>query len=153
MFEILDTEIWIGLFALTAVLYFIRYLQRNNNKRTVYRVSNDSLQRSREVMMTVLPLVEEGDTKAIIDKRRLPYPKKNVKSAAKILAYYYWKKKQPDEFARVKNAYISLARFQEKDTELEEQARFMAREKKSNTHEFEFYMTQSPFNVKKVRKK
>ncbi|QGY40057.1 hypothetical protein GM415_07925 [Pseudodesulfovibrio cashew] len=151
MFEILDTEVWLGIFILTGILYFIRYMQNRNRKRTVYRVSADSLQRSKQVLVAYLPLIEGGDTKSVIDKRRLPFPKEHVKSAAKILAYYYWKKKQPEELARVKNAYISLCRFQNSDMDLEDQAGEMTREHKLNSREFDQYMSHSPFNVKKKK--
>ncbi len=40
-------------------------------KNTVYRISADSLKRSKEVMLTVLPLVEDGE-EGPIDSCRLP---------------------------------------------------------------------------------
>jgi hypothetical protein len=153
MLEILDTEIWLGIFILTAILYLARYLQNRNNKRTVYRVSSDSLERSKKVIMSVLPLIEDTNGKSTIDARQLTYPKENIKSAAKILAYYYWTKKQPGELNRVKDAYISLCRFQNAEASMDDQAREMGRERKINTREFEQYMTHSPFNAKKRKNK
>lgn len=145
MFDFLDKEIWIGLLILTAMLYLARFLQ-SRNKRTVYRISPESLKRSREVMLKILPLVEDEDNQPIIDNRQLPYPKDNVKSAAKILAYYYWKKNQQTELQRVKNAFISLSRFQDSDMEHEEREREQTREQEILTREFECYLTHSPFN-------
>lgn len=150
MLDVLDTKVWIGIFALTALLYFIRFLQ-SRDKRTVYRVSPESLKRSKTVIMSVLPYIENDDDNTLIDERKLAYPKENVKSAAKILAYYYWTKKQPTELSRVKNAYISLCRFQNPEASLDEQARDMATERKSNTREFTAYLSHSPFNVKKAK--
>lgn len=144
MFDILDMEIWVGILALTAVLYFIKFLQ-SQNKRTVYRISPASLKRSKEVMLKVLPLIEDDEV-TLLDERRLPYPKDNIKSAAKILAYFYWKKDQQTELMRVKHAYISLARFQNTDMELETQAQKLAKEQKRLTREFECYIAHSPFN-------
>lgn len=150
MFDILDKEIWIGMVALTAILYMIKFFQ-SRCKRTVYRISPESLQRSKEVMMKVLPLVETGeDESALLDDRRLPCSKENIKSAAKILAYFYWKKDQHTELQRVKNVYISLARFQDVDMGLEDQARRLSSEKKRLTREFEHYMAHSPFSAGKA---
>jgi len=153
MLDVIDTEIWIGLFVLTGILYIARYIQRKNDTRTVYRVSAESLERSKKVMMSVLPLIEDTDGNSIIDIRHLAYPKENVKSAAKILAYYYWKKKQPAELSRVKNAYLSLGRFQDPSRSMDEQARLMTREGRLNEKEFKQYMSHSPFNVKKAKGK
>ncbi|QJB58360.1 hypothetical protein HFN16_03910 [Pseudodesulfovibrio sp. zrk46] len=143
----LDMEIWIGLIALTALLYLIKFIQ-GRSKRTVYRISSESLQRSKQVMLKVLPLVENVETDSeLLDDRRLPFPKDNIKSAAKILAYYYWKQDQQTELARVKNVFISLSRFQDVDLGLEDQARRLSSEKKRLTREFEYYITHSPFST------
>jgi len=151
MFDAIDYDIWIGIFFLTGALYLINHM-RNRDKRTVYRISPDSLQRSKKVMMSVLPILEDPEEDSIIDQRKLAYPKDNIKSAAKILAYYYWTKKQPEELSRVQNAFISLSRFQNSMMNSEDQSREMMREKKSNTREFEDYLSRSPFSVRKKAK-
>lgn len=143
MLELLDKELWIGLLALTGLLYLAKFLQ-SRQKQTVYRISPESLQRSREVMLKILPLVEDKDFQPIIDERHLPYPKDNIKSAAKILAYYYWKRDQQTELQRVKNAFISLSRFQDLEMEHADQEREQSREQKVLTREFECYLTHSP---------
>lgn len=148
MFDILDKEIWIGLFTLTAVLYLIKFLQ-SRTKKKVYRISPESLNRSKQVLLTILPLVED-DRQSPLDDERLPYPKDSIKNAAKILAYYYWKQDQSTELMRVKNAYISLSRFQNRDLEPEMRLKRLEREKKRLTREFESYIAHSPFNSGKA---
>lgn len=149
MFDILDKEIWIGLLALTALLYSLKFIQ-GRSKKTVYRISPESLERSKQVLLKVLPMVETDDQQSLIDDRRLPCSKENVKSAAKILAYYYWKKDQHTELMRVKNVFISLSRFQDMDIDMEAQARRLNKEKKRLTREFEHFMAHSPFNAGKA---
>ncbi|CCH49176.1 hypothetical protein [Pseudodesulfovibrio piezophilus] len=151
MLDMLDSEIWIGLALLTAGLYCVKYMQ-SRGSNTVYRISSESLERSKQVMLKVLPLIENDDENehSLLDERRLPYTKDDIKSAAKILAYFYWKKNQGNELSRVKNAYISLARFQSKDLELEIQAHKLAKEKKSLTREFEYYIARTRFNRDKA---
>lgn len=151
MLDAIDYDIWIGIFILTAALYLVNHL-RNRDKRTVYRISPESLQRSKKVMMSVLPIIEDPEEDSIIDQRKLAYPKENIKSAAKILAYYYWTKKQPEELSRVQNAFIALSRFQNSMQGSEDQTREMMREKKANTREFEDYLSRSPFSVRKKSK-
>lgn len=146
MSDVLDFEIWAGILTLTAILYLIKYLQ-SRKKQVVYRISPDSLDRAKKVMLAVLPLVEDEDNASLLDERRLPYSKEQVKNAAKILAYYYWKKNKPAELSRIKNVFISLARFQNTDLDMEAQARVMSREQVRLTREFELYMTHSPLKT------
>lgn len=152
MLDVIDYDIWIGIFILTGILYLINHL-RNRDKRTVYRISPDSLERSKKVIMSALPIIEDEKESRIIDQRKLAYPKENIKSAAKILAYYYWTKKQPEELSRVQNAYIELSRFQNTMMSSDEQAREMMREKKANEREFTDYLNRSPFSVAKKKSK
>ena len=144
----LDTEIWVGLFVLTAVLYGIKWWQ-GTRKVKVYRISPQSLERSKEVMLKVLPLVED-EKQSPLDLNRLPYSKESVKSAAKILAYYYWKENRPEELSRVKNCFISLARFQAKLEDEEHRMRKAAVEKKRLQRELDYYLTHYPFKARKV---
>lgn len=143
MTDILDMEIWIGLIGLTCILYLIKFLQ-GRNKTKVYRVSPESLQRSKQVIMHVLPLVEEGDARQIIDAKMLHYSKEQVKSAAKILAYYYWKNSKLEELGRVKNCFISLSRFQPESLAEEARQRQAQKEYKRLAREYECYITHSP---------
>lgn len=142
-----DLEIWIGLFALTAVLYAAKWWQ-GNRKVTVYRISPQSLERSKEVMLQVLPLVED-EQDSPLDAKRLPYSKESVKSAAKILAYYYWKENCSEELRRVKNCFVSLARFQNGDLDPDARKRLAASEKKRLTRELDYYLTHYPFKATK----
>ncbi len=146
----LDTEIWVGLLSLTAILYLIKWMQ-SHKKSKVYRISPDSLRRSKEVLLRVLPLVEDGENETL-DSTRLPYAKESVKSAAKILAYYYWKQNQHQELMRVKNCFISLSRFQNKDLDPDSQERLYTKEKQRLTREFNCYITHSPFKAGSTRK-
>jgi len=149
MFDILDKEIWLGILALTALLYSMKFFQ-GRSKKTVYRISPESLDRSKQVVLRMLPMVESDDQQSLLDDRRLPCSKENIKSAVKILAYYYWRKDQHTELMRVKNVFISLCRFQDIDMDLDSQARRLSKDKKRLTREFEHYMAHSPFNAGKA---
>lgn len=142
MLEIIDVEIWGGLLALTAIMYLIRFWQSRNRKK-IYRISAESLNRSKEVMLRVLPLVED-DSEKPLNEDRLPYPKESIKSAAKILAYYYWKEQRNEELARVKHCFIALSRFQDQELESDLREKRLLRDKKKLTQEFETYLTHSP---------
>lgn len=143
MSELLDWEIWAGLLALTSILYLLKWVQ-SRRKTKVYRVSADSLKRSQQVLLLVLPLVENGDGD-LIDESRLPYPKDNIKSAAKILSYYYWKENRLEELSRVKNCFIALSRFQGQDLDEDTRRRNAEREEARLIREYECYITHSPF--------
>lgn len=142
-----DMEIWIGLFALTAILYAAKWWQ-GSRKVTVYRISPESLERSKEVILRVLPLVED-EKDSVLDAKRLPYSKDNIKSAAKILAYYYWKENCAEELTRVKHCFISLARFQNTELEPDARSRLQTNEKKRLTRELDYYLTHYPFKATK----
>lgn len=142
-----DTEVWVGLFALTALLYMVKWWQ-GTRKVKVYRISPQSLERSKEVMLKVLPLVED-EKESVLDAVRLPYPKDTVKSAAKILAYYYWKENRPEELGRVKRCFVSLARFQPRGEDEELTDRRALREKKRLVRELDYYLTHYPFKARK----
>ncbi|MEF2232356.1 MAG: hypothetical protein V3571_15595 [Pseudodesulfovibrio sp.] len=144
----LDTEVWIGLFVLTALLYSVKWWQ-GSRKVKVYRISPQSLERSKDVMLKVLPLVEDGK-ESPLDSSRLPYTKESVKSAAKILAYYYWKENRPEELSRVKHCFVSLSRFQSKTEDDELRFRRAVQEKKRLTRELDYYLTHYPFKARKV---
>lgn len=134
-----DMNLWIGLGVLTAVLYMLKWLQ-GRRKVTVYRISPTSLKRSRDVMLKVLPLVEDG-ADGHLDETSLPVDKTTVKSAAKILAYHFWKEDQHEELARTKNCFISLSRFQNRDLEPEARERLATRERARLVQEFDCYLT------------
>lgn len=145
MSDILDWEIWAGLLLLTVILYGFKYLQ-SRRKTTVYRISEDSLKRSQQVLLQVLPLVEGSDG-GLLDDNHLPYPKENVKSAAKILAYYYWKKHRLEELSRVKNCFIALSRFQNIDIDDDIRHKRAKQEESKLIREYECYITHSPFKA------
>ncbi|XXJ21245.1 hypothetical protein ACR42D_17250 [Desulfovibrio caledoniensis] len=145
----LDTNIWLGVIVLTILLYTFKWWFGRRRKVKVYRVSPESLKRAKEVVVVVLALVEDGESFPL-DERRLLYPKEDVKSAAKIMAYYFWKKRRHDELSRVKNCFVSLARFQDTGLDLEAQERRAARERARLERELNYYMTHSPFNARRV---
>jgi hypothetical protein len=145
----LDTNIWLGVIVLTILLYTFKWWLGRSRKVKVYRVSPESLKRAKEVVVGVLLLVEDGENFPL-DERRLLYPKEDVKSAAKIMAYYFWKKRRHDELSRVKNCFVSLARFQDTGLDLEAQERRAARERARLERELNYYMTHSPFNARRV---
>ncbi len=142
-----DMEIWIGLVALTAVLYVAKWWQ-GNRKITVYRISPQSLERSKEVLLRVLPLVED-DNDSLLDVNRLPYTKDSIKSAAKILAYYYWKENRSEELSRVKRCFVSLSRFQNRDLDADARQRLLKSDTKRLTQEMDYYLTHYPFKATK----
>lgn len=144
----LDMNIWLGVIVLTVILYFIRWWHTSKRKVRVYRVSPESLKRAKEVLLGVLPLVEDGESFPL-DRARLLHSKEDVKSAAKILAYYFWRRKQHDELARVKQCFVSLSRFQDGAADLEAQERQASRERAQLERELSYYMTHSPFNAKR----
>jgi len=148
--NIIDKELWGAIIALTAILYGIKWLI-GRRKVKVYRISPKSLERSKRVILRVLPLTEDGDHFPL-DDQRLPYPKDNVKSAAKILAYYYWKENRQEELMRIKACFIALSRFQSTDLETDTREKKASRDKKRLTREFECYITHSssPHNANKA---
>lgn len=137
----MDTDFWLGLIALTCALYLLKWFQ-GRRKVTVYRVSPASLRRSKDVMLRVLPLVEDGRD-CPLDETSLPCDKTTIKSAAKILAYHFWKEKQHEELARTKLCFVSLARFQNRDLDAEARERLLARERERLVREFDCYLTHS----------
>ncbi|WP_243544057.1 hypothetical protein [Pseudodesulfovibrio tunisiensis] len=137
-------DIWIPLFCLLGFLLILRALL-NRKTVKVYRVSPASLRASRRVVMDVLPLVETGDDRSILDIRELPHTKENIKSAVKILAYYFGKHRQSRDLIRVKTCYLSLSRFQECGLPDEEREQLAEEEKVQLLREFDFFITQTPF--------
>lgn len=135
----MDANLWLGLVAVTCALYMLKWLQ-GRRKVTVYRVSPASLKRSKDVMLRVLPLVEDGSD-CVLDDTGLPCDKATIKSAAKILAYYFWKENQHEELARVKQCFIAMARFQNRDLDPEARERLAGRERERLLREFECYLT------------
>lgn len=144
----IDIEIWIALFAIAGILYLMKWLQ-SRRKVTVYRISPKSLEISKRVMLSMLPLIENEHDHPL-DETMLPYPKENIKSAAKILAYYYWKENRHSEVTRIKNGFIALSRFQNSDLSHEGQTRRAQKEKTRLTREFECYLTHSPYKTGKA---
>ncbi|WP_319583129.1 hypothetical protein [uncultured Pseudodesulfovibrio sp.] len=144
----LDMNIWLGVIVLTVLLYTFKWWMGRSRKVKVYRISPQSLKRAKEVVVGVLPLVEDGENFPL-DERRLIYTKEDVKSAVKIMAYYFWKKRRHDELSRVKNCFVSLARFQDTDLDLEAQERKASRERTQLERELNYYMTHSPFRVRR----
>ncbi|WP_316897461.1 hypothetical protein [Pseudodesulfovibrio indicus] len=144
----LDMNIWLGVIVLTLVLYGVRWWHSSTRKVRVYRISPESLKRAKEVLVAVLPLVEDGESFPL-DQGRLPHSKEDVKSAAKIMAYYFWRSKQHNELARVKQCFVALSRFQDNSTDMEAQERQASRERAQLERELSFYMTHSPFNARR----
>lgn len=137
----MDTNFWLGLIALTCALYLLKWFQ-GRRKVTVYRISPASLRRSKDVMLRVLPLVEDGRD-CPLDETSLPCDKTTIKSAAKILAYHFWKENQHEELARTKLCFVSLARFQNRDLDSDASERLLTRERERLVREFDCYLTHS----------
>lgn len=150
--DVLDMDVWIGLIGLTCLLYIVKWFVGRKRTVRVYRVSPESLKRSKEVMLGLLPLVEDGGDLPL-DRQQLRRTKDEIKSACKILAYYFFTKKQTEELERIKKAFVALSRFQDPNLDPETQERRMHREQRQLERELQFYMTHSPFNVKKVGRK
>ena len=145
-----DSQLWTGLILLTILLYALKWWHDTARRIKVYRVSPESLKRSQQVMVAVLPLIEDGHDNPI-DRSRLRYTTEDVKSAAKIMAYYFWLKRQHDELTRVKNCFVGIARFQDRELEEDARERQAERERKQLERELDYYMTHSPFNARKKR--
>jgi hypothetical protein len=144
----LDMNIWLGVIVMTILLYCFKWWLGRSRKVKVYRISPQSLKLAKQVIVGVLPLVEDGESFPL-DERRLVYPKEDVKSAAKIMAYYFWKKRRHEELSRVKNCFVSLARFQDIELDLEAQERRASRERAKLERELNYYMTHSPFSARR----
>ena len=144
----LDMNLWLGVIVLTVLLYLFKWWLERSRKLKVYRVSPQSLKLAKKVVVGVLPLVEDGESFPL-DKKRLIYAKEDVKSAAKIMAYYFWKKRRHEELSRVKNCFVSLARFQDMGLDLEAQERKASRERAQLERELNYYMTHAPFNARR----
>jgi hypothetical protein len=134
----MDMSLWVGLATVTAALYMLKWLQ-GRRKVTVYRISPASLKRSKDVMVRVLPLVEDGRDEPL-DETCLPCDKATIKSAAKILAYHFWKVDQHEELARTKHCFVSLSRFQDRDLDPEARERRATRERERLVREFDCYL-------------
>ncbi|MBI9078549.1 MAG: hypothetical protein JEY79_02255 [Pseudodesulfovibrio sp.] len=137
-----DTTLWIAMLSLAAIVYLLKAFQ-NNKPIKVYRITPKSLQTSKRIMLEVLPLVEDGQTNPL-DDACLPYSKDNIKSAAKILAYYFWKENQHKELVRIKHCFISLSRFQDAALTLESREKRTSKERTRLTREFNCYITRTP---------
>ncbi|ADU61756.1 MULTISPECIES: hypothetical protein [Pseudodesulfovibrio] len=135
----MDTNFWLGLIALTCALYMLKWFQ-GRRKVTVYRISPASLRRSKEVMLRVLPLVEDGRD-CPLDVTSLPWDKATIKGAAKILAYHFWRENQHEELIRIKQCFVSLARFQNRDLDFETCERLLTRERERLVREIDCYLT------------
>lgn len=145
-----DIDLWVGILILTILLYGLKWLITKQRRVKVYRISPQSLKRSKTVIMAVLPLVED-ESNLPLDETRLPYSKDDIKSAAKIMAYYFWRKKRYAELTRIKNCFVAISRFQNNNLDLESQERRASRERKQLGRELDHYMTHSPFNVSRPR--
>jgi len=131
-----DTLVLLG--AGTGALFMLKWLM-GRRKVKVYRISPGSLKRSKDVMLRVLPLVEDGAGHPL-DDTVLPCDKTTIKSAAKILAYHFWKERQHEELDRVKQCFVSLSRFQNRDLDPEARERLQDRERTRLVREFDCFI-------------
>lgn len=143
MLDMIDNVFWLYLLGGTGILYAVNWFVSRRSKRTVYRISNDSLAKSKQVMIRLLNIVEDEKTTPL-DERSLPFEREQIKSAAKILAYFYLKQRLPEDYRRVKAGFIALSRFQNMEhAELRQEAQ-MKKEAKQLKREFEIYIRRSP---------
>lgn len=140
---LMDNLIWVGLLGGTAALYLLNYILNRSSKQTVYRISNDSLAKSKQVMLRVLKLVED-EQNTPLDERLLPFEKEQIKSAGKILGYFYLSKRLSEDYRRVKDGYIALSRFQDLKLPENKQLDLMKKEAIHLRYEFEAYIRRSP---------
>lgn len=142
MLDMIDNVFWLYLLGGTAALYVLNWLV-GRRKHTVYRISNDSLAKSKQVMIRLLNLVED-EKKDPLDEQTLPFEKEQIKSAAKILAYFYLKQRLPQDYQRVKKGFIALSRFQNTELDTAKQESNMKRDAKKLEREFNMYIRRSP---------
>lgn len=135
----MEYDIWIALFALMGVLLIIRTIMNKTNKRTVMRVNPDTVKASKDIILRVLPLVED-DSDSLRGIHVLPCDKERVKSAAKVMAYCFNRNSQYEELARVRRCFVNLARFQDDTLDEEERVRLAEREQKQLTREIDTYL-------------
>ncbi len=143
MLDMIDNMFWLYLLGGTGLLYALNYFVGRSKKRTVYRISKDSLAKSKQVMIRLLNMVEDGQTSPL-DKNALPFETEQIKSAAKILAYFYLKQRLPEDYRRVKDGFIALSRFQDPEATEPKQESQMKRDAKKLRREFELYIRRSP---------
>ncbi len=135
----MEYDIWIGLFALMGVLLIIRTIMTRKNKRKVMRVNPETVNASREIIMKVLPMVEDEST-SLREMHSLPCEKDRVKSAAKIMAYCFNRNNQYEELARIRRCFVSLSRFQDDSLDEEERKRRAEREHSQLKREIDDYL-------------
>ncbi|NDV19660.1 hypothetical protein GO013_09540 [Pseudodesulfovibrio sp. JC047] len=147
----IDTQVWVGILVTTFLLYLLKWYVLRKRKVKIYRISRESLHRSKDVLMAVLPLVED-ESDHPLDESMLPYSKEDIKSAAKILAYYFWRKRRHEDLQRIKHCFVAISRFQNPKHDLEAQARAATWERNRLERELNLYMTHSPFSVNRHTK-
>lgn len=135
----MEYDIWIALFVLMGVLLIIRTIMNKTNKRTVMRVNPDTVKASKEIVMRVLPLVED-DSSSLRGIHVLPCDKERIKSAAKIMAYCFNRNNQYEELARIRRCFVNLSRFQDDTLDEDERVRLAEREQKQLTLEIDNYL-------------
>ncbi len=134
-------DLWVGVFAVLGLLLLVRaVVGRLKRKRKVLRISPEAIEASRKILVKYLPLVEDRK-KNLKDIEDLPCNKNKLKSALKVMAYCFTRQKQYQELTRVKEAYVSLHRFQDGDLKDKYTINVAAREKKQLLDEIEDYLS------------
>lgn len=146
MYDIIEENmLWFFILAGTALLYGLNYFVSLSRKKTqtVYRISNESLAKSKQVMIRLLKLVEDGQN-TVLDERSLPFQKDDIKSAGKILGFFYLRQRLPEDYQRVKEGFIALSRFQDIELPPNKLEALMKRDAAKLKLEFEAYIRRSP---------
>lgn len=133
-------DIWFILFALMGLLMIFVTIMKRGKKQKILRVSPRSIDASRGITVRYLPLVED-DQDTLLNEHSLPCNKEQIKSALKVMAYCFSRKRKHQDLARIKRAYISLHRFQEGDLMDEEVIAAAQREKKYLVRDIEDYLS------------
>ena len=134
----LTMELWIALFVAMGALVVLRAVWGKKRVK-IQRMNESTLKTARKLVVPVLKLVEDGHD-SLLDSNYLPSSKANVKNAAKVLAYYYWKTKQPVELKRITAGFVGISRFQDKAINDETREKVRKREQERFQQEIDQYM-------------
>lgn len=136
----MQLDLWIGLFALMGALLLARAIvSKVKGKRKVLRVSPETIEASKGIVVKYLPLVEDN-SKGLRDILDLPCEKRQVKNALKVMAYCFTRQRQHKELTRVRDAFVALHRFQDGNLKDERIISAAKKERRRLTQEIKDYL-------------
>ncbi|WP_147822293.1 hypothetical protein [Salidesulfovibrio onnuriiensis] len=137
----MDFDMWVALGGLLGVLLVVRAIVgKLQKKHKVLRVSERTIEASRGIAVRYLPMVEDNKD-SLIDIMELPCDKQQIKSALKVMAYCFTRKRKHQDLARIKSAFVALHRFQDGDLTDQYTINAAAREKERLVNEIEDYLS------------